>query len=144
MVHETGHGWFALRDEFDYFVGCETPDANYNSYTGGEPSEVNITKNKDRATLKWGNLVDPKTAVPTQSNPNCSQCIGGESPVARGVVGLFEGAGYYRCGLYRSQGNKNQKDPTPNAFERPLMPTLNSNSYIAMGNGSSEPRPPAR
>ena len=53
---------------------------------GGDPWEVNITNNTDRATTKWHDLIQATTAIPTTSD------------TPPGVVGLWEGGGYYRNG----------------------------------------------
>ncbi|GLZ30692.1 hypothetical protein Lesp02_28810 [Lentzea sp. NBRC 105346] len=74
-VHELGHSIGHLADEYDY---------PYNQYTGGEPGEVNVTKDPNGA--KW------------------SQYLGQESPDG-GVVGAFEGGRYYKLGIYRPTSN---------------------------------------
>jgi hypothetical protein len=56
-AHEMGHMIGNLGDEY-------TGTANY---TGGEPSNVNLTINQKRASLKWNQFVNPSTAIPTTS-----------------------------------------------------------------------------
>ncbi|NUT50184.1 MAG: hypothetical protein HOV94_23160 [Saccharothrix sp.] len=80
-VHELGHSIGKLADEYDY---------PYDQYSGAEPGEVNVTA--DPAGAKW------------------SSYLGQASPDG-GVVGVFEGARYYRLGLYR---------PTENSIMRTL------------------------
>ncbi|MEU4739457.1 M64 family metallopeptidase [Actinosynnema sp. NPDC023658] len=80
-VHELGHSIGRLADEYDY---------PYDRYTGAEPAEANVTANPSGA--KW------------------SAYLGQASPDG-GVVGAFEGAQYYRYGLYR---------PTDNSIMRTL------------------------
>lgn len=101
-LHEMGHTAFGFADEYCYYQGCGI-DTDRNNYTGGEPGQPNITTNTNRATIKWAGLIAAATALPTMSNPDCTQCNNGASPVPAATVGAFEGAGYYHCGLYRGQ-----------------------------------------
>ncbi|HEV8268060.1 MAG TPA: M64 family metallopeptidase [Thermoanaerobaculia bacterium] len=60
FVHEFGHHFAGLADEY------YTSDVAYE--TGGEkpePWEPNVTAMKDPKKLKWKDLVDPKTPLPT-------------------------------------------------------------------------------
>jgi hypothetical protein len=93
-IHEMGHTFFGFIDEYGDVI---------NTYTGPEPSQPNATKDTNRATTKWHDLIAATTALPTTSNPNCSTEDTRPSPVAAGVVGLFEGAGRAHCGLYRAE-----------------------------------------
>ncbi|MGH3804909.1 MAG: M64 family metallopeptidase, partial [Pseudonocardiaceae bacterium] len=93
-IHELGHGAFDLGDEYCDLAG---------NHTDPEPSEKNLTKNTDRATLKWASLVDPATPIPTTQNATCSQCDTQSSPVAAGTVGLFEGGDRMACDIYRPE-----------------------------------------
>lgn len=70
QIHELGHSLGQLADEYDYPNG---------TYTGGEPSAVNITTSPVGA--KW------------------SIWQGTDS------ISAFEGAGYYAFGLYRPKAN---------------------------------------
>ena len=103
-IHELGHAAFDLADEYEYWEGCGA-DTTQDHYTGGEPAAVNVTINTNRATIKWGDLIDASTPLPTTSNPDCSQCDSQPSPVPQGTVGAFEGAYYYHCGVYRPEYN---------------------------------------
>ncbi|MCA1706168.1 MAG: hypothetical protein LC808_24050 [Actinobacteria bacterium] len=103
-IHELGHAAFGLADEYEYYAGCGI-DTDRDNYAGGEPAEPNVTINTDRATIKWGDLIDPATPLPTTSNADCTQCDPQPSPVASGVLGAFEGARYYHCGLFRPEFN---------------------------------------
>ncbi len=96
-IHELGHSAFGLADEYPYDNG--------NMYNGVEPGQPNITKNADKTTIKWKDLIAPATAVPTQTNPDCTQEDPNPSSVPPGTVGAFEGAGYFHCGLYRPEFN---------------------------------------
>ncbi len=70
-LHELGHSFSNLADEYDYGSG---------TYTGGEPSEPNVTTNP--AGTKWTNW------------------IGYDQPGV-GVIGAYEGALYVAEGIYR-------------------------------------------
>jgi IgA peptidase M64 len=109
-LHELGHTAFGLADEYDSLRGCPDPmatppvtDPGHDTYTGGEPAEVNVTIYTDRATLKWGQLVAATTPIPTMRNPDCTRCDRRPSPVPAGTVGLFEGAHTFRCGVFRPE-----------------------------------------
>lgn len=94
LVHEMGHLYFNLADEY----------TEYGQYLGSiEPLNPNVTINTDRNTLKWKNLVLPETPIPTlQNEPGyCNQLPCGTS--YGNIVGLFEGASYSSCGIYRAQ-----------------------------------------
>ncbi len=96
-LHEMGHSQFGLADEYAFLSDCHEP--GHDLYSGGEPVEPNVTMKVD--TLKWANLVTPGTRVPTTRNPDCSECDRQPSPVPAGTVGAFEGARYFRCGMFR-------------------------------------------
>jgi len=89
ITHELAHDLGKLADEYDCYV-CNRSDDN-RIYSGIDPSEVNITNNTDRATTKWHDLVQATTAIPTTTD------------TPPGVVGLWEGGGYYGRGLFRPQ-----------------------------------------
>ena len=101
-IHEMGHSAFGLADEYPYWAGCGT-DTDRDNYTGGEPGEPNVTKDSNRATIKWSDLILTSTPMPTTTNADCTQCDPQPSPVATGTVGAFEGARYYHCGVYRPE-----------------------------------------
>lgn len=100
-LHEMGHSIFKLADEYEYRQGCDTGERTQDRAIGGEPSEENITRSPS-AARKWHDLVTA-TKLPTTSNPDCSTCDPQPSPVGSEVVGTFEGAGTYHCGMYRPQ-----------------------------------------
>jgi hypothetical protein len=108
-VHEIGHAVFGLADEYPYWAGCSI-DTTRNRYTGAEPFYPNVTINTDRNTLKWKDLIDPVTPVPTTINADCSKCDPQADPFPAGTVGLYEGARYYHCGIYRPEFNCMMKD----------------------------------
>jgi hypothetical protein len=100
-IHEAGHTAYGLADEYPYYAGGN--ETGHDHAPAVEPSQPNITVNTNRATLKWGWLVAPTTPLPTMSNPECSTPDSRPSPVPAGTVGLFEGAGYFHCGIYRPE-----------------------------------------
>jgi hypothetical protein len=98
VTHELGHNLGFLADEYTCYV-CNGTDSN-RSYPGGEPSQVNLTINQDRATTKWANLINSSTPIPTTvNNPN-------------GVVGLWEGGGYHQLDIFRPQLNCQMRNST--------------------------------
>lgn len=111
MAHEFGHGTGGLADEY-----CQP-----GTYTGVEPGAVNLTKNSNRATLKWRRFVNPATPVPTGINatPATGICTGynqGTPPAGWSNdqdVGLFEGASYNDSGIYRPVVNCRMRGNSP-------------------------------
>ncbi|HEX2746962.1 MAG TPA: M64 family metallopeptidase, partial [Verrucomicrobiales bacterium] len=77
VVHEIGHSFANLGDEYDYpgSVSDETP---------------NTTQTTDRALIRWRHWIAGGTPVPTP-----------ETSAYGGVTGLFEGAAYQTTGWYR-------------------------------------------
>lgn len=100
-IHEAGHTAFGLADEYPYWQGGNEPDRAH--HPGPEPGAPNVTRNTDRATLKWRWAVNAATALPTQTNPDPSTEDYRPSPVPAGTVGCFEGAHYYHAGAYRPE-----------------------------------------
>lgn len=96
ITHELGHKIGGLADEYDCYV-CDGSDSN-RTYTGPEPTKVNLTKQTTLATIKWSSLIPPGTPLPTTV----------DNPV--GVVGLWEGGGYYRFSIYRPQAHCHMRD----------------------------------
>lgn len=101
-IHEMGHTFFGLADEYEYYSGCAT-DKGHDKHSKTEPSQPNITTTKDRTKVKWRDLIQPATPVPTTSNANCANCDPQPSPVPVGTIGLFEGGDYFHCGVYRPE-----------------------------------------
>ena len=100
-IHEMGHSAFKLADEYEYYVGCSSGETDRNTHPATEPTEPNVTVNKDRATLKWRHLMAAATTTLTLPNPDCTKCNPAANPVTATTIGLFEGAHYYHCGAYR-------------------------------------------
>jgi hypothetical protein len=85
FIHELAHNLAGLADEY---VGAVTYETGAPIAT--EPWEPNITALHDPSALKWLDLVEPGTPLPT--------------PVSHaGKVGAFEGAGYEARGLFRPE-----------------------------------------
>ena len=111
MAHEFGHGTGGLADEY-----CQP-----GTYSGPEPGAVDLTKNTNRATLKWRRFVNPATPVPTGVNatPGTGNCTGynqGTQPTGWSNdqnVGLFEGGGYNDSGIYRPVVNCRMRGNSP-------------------------------
>lgn len=113
-IHELGHSAFGLADEYD----TDGPPRHANV----EPAEPNVTTRPTRDALRifwnfgpskfslirWHELMDPATPEPTSvPNATCSPLsFPGEKQIAKpGVpaqaVGLFEGANYSPCAVFR-------------------------------------------
>ena len=90
FIHELGHAMFNLADEYDY--GNEGP------FTGSEPARVNITA--QQRNIKWSDLILGTTNLPTGTCINDVEDSNGSE-----IVGIFEGANYHDCGIYRPQFN---------------------------------------
>jgi hypothetical protein len=106
IAHEFGHGLGGLADEY-----CVA-----GAYTGGEAGlAVNVTANTDRASLKWGNFVNPATPVPTGSG-SCAVYTQGTRPADwddSQSVGLFEGGSTMNTGIFRPVINCRMNDNSP-------------------------------
>jgi IgA Peptidase M64 len=105
VMHELGHSIANLADEYEYYGGCDTAEPYYEKYPGTEAmlaDRANVTTNKDPLTIKWRKWISSKTRpLPTKSNPKCSECDESPSPVPLEIIGAFEGAHHYRCGIFR-------------------------------------------
>jgi hypothetical protein len=123
-VHELGHSFAGLGDEY---YASQVSYVDFYS-KGIEPWEPNLTALNDAATLKWKNLVEQGTPLPTpwdkakfdsleQARAKLDRLAPDyyekREPLYRqsqellknaqyaGKVGAFEGAGYMSRGLYR-------------------------------------------
>jgi hypothetical protein len=82
-LHESGHSFSGLADEYQYNNGS--------TYTGGEPSSVNVTKSSTGAKWsQWLGYVDP-------AHPEL------------GAVGAYEGGMYNDHGIYRPTSNSKMR-----------------------------------
>lgn len=106
IAHEFGHALAYLADEY-----CHYDDA----YCGPEPFEVNITTCTEKSHLKWRDLLDPNTPIPTGIG-KCAGYTEGPMPPWWDInqsVGLFEGGGFYSLGMYRPAIICRMKDEWP-------------------------------
>lgn len=101
ITHELGHKIGLLADEYDCYV-CDGSDDNV-SYTGPEPAAANVTKGTTLATIKWNDLIENTTPLPTTVD------------TPPGVVGIWEGAFYAEQDAYRPQSECHMRD-TDNPF----------------------------
>ncbi|MCF8218392.1 MAG: IgA Peptidase M64 [Bacteroidales bacterium] len=85
MVHEFGHHFAALGDE--YYTSDVAVDDYHNPDT--EPFEPNITTLVDFES-KWKDMVDKETPIPTPAKDKY-----------KNTVGAYEGGGYVEKGVYR-------------------------------------------
>lgn len=85
FIHELAHNLAGLGDEYVGTVTYET-----GAPIKVEPWEPNITALHDPSALKWRDLVEAGTPLPTPMT-------------YAGRVGAFEGAGYESRGLYRPE-----------------------------------------
>ena len=113
VLHEMGHAAFGLADEYGTWQGCGSGETDHNNAPAGEPIEPNVTLVTNRATLKWRHLVHPEVPVPTMQNPDCGQCDPNPNVLPDEYqIGLFEGARYFHCGLFRPAFNCRMRDST--------------------------------
>ena len=87
MVHEFGHSFAGLADEYAYEQE-QIPMYPHDV----EPWEKNITTLADFHG-KWENMIDKKTKIPTPLSKKEKEAVS--------KVGVFEGAGYSVKGVYR-------------------------------------------
>ncbi len=107
FIHELAHNLAGLGDEYVGSVTYET-----GTPVKVEPWEPNITALLDPSALKWRDLVEPGTPVPTPASH-------------AGKVGAFEGAGYEARGLYRPEATCIMGARTVVAFCRVCQRAIN-------------------
>lgn len=85
VTNNNPNGWATGNHELAHMVGNLGDEyfGDDNSYSGGEPSSVNLTKQTSRSSIKWNEWIHPGTSIPTE----CSDVSDNT-----GDVGLFEGA----------------------------------------------------
>jgi hypothetical protein len=100
FIHEFGHTFGYLADEY---IG----NVAYNDmYPAGiEPLEPNITRETNRERLKWKELLSRDVPIPTPL----------DAENVASLVGAFEGGGYLKEGIYRSQRECWMGSLNPNA-----------------------------
>ena len=95
VVHEFGHSFGALADEYyydDQFVEYYYPDC--------EPWEQNITTLFDFES-KWDDMLPKRVSIPTPPVEGNIWKSFHEGTDPASVVGVYEGAGYQSKGVYR-------------------------------------------
>jgi len=97
FLHEFGHSFAGVADE--YFPEVDGGGTR-------EDSEPNVDKDFSGPALKWLVWVEPDTPLPTPDTDKFED-----------VVGAFEGARYWRTGLYRPWRNCQMR-----SFGRPFCP----------------------
>lgn len=100
VVHEFGHSFGALADEYFYESGVLTD--TYPLHI--EPWEQNITTRVDFAS-KWADMMAPEIPVPT--SPDDASLY---------PVGLYEGGGYLMEGVYRPADECRMRNNTTPSF----------------------------
>lgn len=93
--HEFGHSAFRLGDEYGGDKG---------RYDGFPPAYPNLTGQTERENIKWNDLVDSGTPIPTLGNPsNCDAEDTRSNPEPDATVGLYAGGMGYSCDIYHPQ-----------------------------------------
>lgn len=119
-AHEMGHLVGNLGDEY----------TGANTYTGGEPGNVNLTINTNRNTLKWRQFVSPTTAVPT----NAGTFTGDPVDDAGLFVGATIGGTRFCCGIFRptvsDRMNSNVPDFGPVGYDQMQRATDVNHEYV--------------
>ncbi|MEE8168977.1 MAG: M64 family metallopeptidase, partial [Phycisphaerae bacterium] len=83
FIHELSHRIGGLADEYH---------TDNRDYTFSEPPYPNVTRFSDFASIKWNDLIDLATPLPTIDD------------IPQGVVGAFEGGwGVFATGIFRPQ-----------------------------------------
>lgn len=140
LLHELGHSFGGLGDE--YYASTVAYDEFYPVTV--EPWEPNLTVETDRTRLKWRNLVEPDTPIPTPWNQSGYDSLNSAIYKIRksgqeykqeyaclkaradsllraepywGKVGAFEGAGYVKRGIYRPYLNCRMFSKTLDPFD---------------------------
>ncbi|MCL3780875.1 peptidase [Prolixibacteraceae bacterium JC049] len=100
FVHEFGHGFVGLADE--YYTSSTSYNDFYNLKV--EPWEPNITTLVNFES-KWKNMIDATTPIPTPRNGKYVD-----------QVGVFEGGGYSAKGIYSPVQDCRMKSNEPEGF----------------------------
>ena len=100
FIHEFGHGFVGLADE--YYTSEVAFEDYYNLAV--EPWESNLTTMVDFVS-KWKNLVDASTPIPTPREAKYSA-----------KVGVFEGGGYTPKGVYSPMEDCRMKSNQTSSF----------------------------
>lgn len=119
FLHELAHAAFGLADEYEENTGTAREPVHV--FTGGtEPVEANITAKRTPALIPWNDLFAPGVLIPTTVLSPASGCVRNKAvrvhvpPLPTTAVGLFEGAKYVSCGLFRSSLTCRMRQVTDN------------------------------
>ena len=82
FVHEFGHSFANLSDEYDYGTGCAP----------GTVQKINVSQQTDTSLLVWKSWLTT-APIPTPAGTNCN------------LIGLYEGAQYCATNWYRPKCN---------------------------------------
>jgi hypothetical protein len=107
FIHELAHNLAGLGDEYVGNVTYET-----GAPVTVEPWEPNLTALLDPSRLKWRELVEPGTPLPTPLR-------------LAGPVGAYEGAGYEAKGMYRGESDCIMFSRNPVGFCRVCQRAIN-------------------
>lgn len=100
-VHEFGHLFVGLADEY---VGADNYDSPFYR-PGVEPWEENLTTLADFDKKPWKSMLDEGTPIPTE------ECEGNKDK-----LGVYEGGGYLKDGVYRPWMDCLMRTLNPDAF----------------------------
>lgn len=100
VVHEFGHSFAGLGDEYFYDDGTEMHALTH------EPWEPNITTLVDFES-KWADMLEPGIEVPSAVTPERT---------ANYTVGVYEGGGYVSKGIYRPSDVCRMRNNTAERF----------------------------
>lgn len=100
FVHEFGHAFAALADEYAY--SNDPAESRYDLSV--EPYQPNITTLADFDS-KWKDMVSEDTKIPTP-----------DTPANINVIGAFEGAGYVKTKVYRPTHDCRMKSNNTDKF----------------------------
>jgi IgA Peptidase M64 len=139
-IHEMGHTGFGLADEYEFYLDCTSGETGHDVYIGSEPRQPNVTIDVNKNSIKWRKYILDSTPLPTTSNADCTKCDPQQSPVQPGIVGAFEGAHTFHCGVYRPEFNckmREQRYPFCSVCQERIIETLFS--YISSRNLINNP-----
>jgi hypothetical protein len=92
MAHELGHAMVKLADEYRC-LKCDGSFEGSGAYPYTTVLEPNLSLTAVRAAIPWAENILPSTPLPTTPD-------GAWSGIQ---LGAWEGGGYYKTGIYRSQ-----------------------------------------
>jgi hypothetical protein len=106
VVHEFGHSFGGLGDEYFYDDPAATGYAGDMYSLDYEPWEPNITSLVDFGS-KWQNMLPEGTAIPTKPTKERRESY---------AIGVYEGGGYLTKGMYRPAVTCRMRDNVATQF----------------------------